>query len=416
MKRTWLAALAAASFGSAALAVGPGSWEGEIPGVKIPVRVNIAEDKAVTLDSPKQGAKGIPCEVSYLDGDSINLAIPALSVELRGRFDADSILHAQFTQGAFSTPMTLEPMTGPRRPQTPKAPFPYESSDFDFYNGDVKLAGTLTLSPGSDIAVVFVTGSGPQNRDEEVLDHKPFAVIADHLARNGVSSLRYDDRGVGESTGDFSAATLIEFTQDARKALRAMRETGRFKKIGVIGHSEGGRIAWRLADEADFLIGLCAPAIASDSILLDQNRALFQKMGGADVADAYVAALDSVLHGRPVPETAPMLDNLMAVKKQLGELPSLRCFVDDDPTEDIRKVAVPALAIYGGNDVQVDARRNASSLRGKNPKIQVMELEGLNHMLQESETGLPAEYYDIDTTIEPRVLSVISMWIRFLNK
>lgn len=240
--------------------------------------------------------------------------------------------------------------------------------------------------------------------------------MADHLARNGVSSLRYDDRGVCESTGDFSAATIDEFTQDARMAIRALRETGRFKKIGVIGHSEGGRIAWSVADEADFLIGLCAPAIAGDSILLDQNRALLQKSGAESIADDYVAALDSVIHGRPAPDEAPMLENLQAVKKQLEEMPSLRRFIEDDPTEDIRRVAVPALAIYGGNDVQVDAERNASSLRVKNPKIQVMEMLGLNHMLQESETGLPGEYYDIETTVEPRVLSVMSMWIRFLNK
>lgn len=404
-----------AAFG--AFAVNPGSWEGELPVAKLPVRLNIGADSVVTLDSPKQGAKGIACEVGYISDDSVSLTIPAIGVELRGCFDEANNLRAQFTQGAFSAPLTMAPVTGgPRRPQQPVPPFPYEVSDFEFNNGDVKLGGTIDHSPGSEIAVVFITGSGPQNRDEEVMDHKPFAVIADHLARNGVSSLRYDDRGVGESTGDYASATIDEFTQDARMALKALRATGRYKKIGVIGHSEGGRIAWSLADEADFLIGLCAPAMSGDSILLDQNRALLQGMGAASVAGEYVSALDDVLHGRPVPVAAPMRDNLLAVKKQLDESPWLRRFIEDDPTDAIRAVDVPALAIYGGNDLQVDASRNAASLRAKNPKVQVMEMAGLNHMLQQSESGLPAEYYDIETTVEPNVLSVISMWIRFVAK
>lgn len=406
--RHFLSAVAAVSLPVAAFAVNPGSWSGEIPVARLPIVVNLHADGSATLDSPKQGAMGIQCRVTDNEEDVLNLEIPSLGLRIDSHLTSNGELEGTFTQGAFTTPLTLKPCA-PAEPQSPPVAADYPTQEFTFPNGEIKLAGTLTLPEGAETAVVFVTGSGPQNRDEEVLGHRPFAVIADFLARNDVASLRYDDRGVGESSGDFASATTADFTSDARAAIDALRATGKYKRIGVIGHSEGGRIAWSLAPRADFIVALAPPALRGDKVLLSQNRDLLVD-AGVD-PEAYCAALELVFSGQEPPADAPMLANLNEVANQIAKSPWLAYFLTDDPASDIEAVKIPALAIFGEKDRQVAPAENIRRLNELNPAVKVALLPGLNHLLQVCETGNPGEYATILTDVDDSALDAILKFI-----
>lgn len=286
-----------------------GRWRGEIDMqvAKLPLVFNfseIADGKTIaTMDSPQQNAKDIPLDVLYCSQDSISLQCRMIGAIYSGTVSKGKI-NGIFSQHGRKFPLSLTPeeSLSERRPQTPVPPFPYIEKDTVFFSSDgTELAGTLTI-PHPELskkipAVVMVTGSGPQNRDEELFEHRPFAVIADYLARNGIASFRYDDRGTARSKGDFTKATIYTFKDDAESALKFINGFPIFGKTGILGHSEGGTLAVLIAAEGkpDFIISLAGMAIAGKKTLLAQNKRLLDKSGISDLEKEHSIRLIDII-------------------------------------------------------------------------------------------------------------------------
>ena len=388
-----------------------GSWKGELDFVSSKLAVVFHFDGDVcTMDSPDQGAKDIPAEVGFVSADSVSISNRQLDMAFSGKL-RDGKIVGRFSQRGLSMPLVLTPGEFVRnRPQTPEPPFPYRLEDVSFSNGDAVLSGTLVYPEGWNArkkvpVALMVSGSGLQNRDEELFGHKPFLVIADYLARNGIATLRYDDRGTGTSTGDAANATTEDFMKDAAAGLDYLRSLGKFRKIGVIGHSEGGGIAFMLASRGrtDFIVSLAGPGVQGDSILLLQNlNALRQAGSPMTVTKEFVRA---------------------SVKSQNS--PWLDYFMDYDPAADINGIRCPALILNGDRDVQVEAAVNIPSIESNLPRnrrgkyvskhTEVKVYPGLNHLFQHCVTGQPFEYKDIEETVSPEVLEDISRWIAKLK-
>ena len=375
------------------------SWSGnlEAMGQKLPIVLNLVDGKC-TLDSPAQGATGIPATVDLLTKDSIKVSIKSLGATYVACF-VDGQLQGTFAQAGMKLPLNMKEISpdGPNRPQTPKGPFPYITEEMTFTNtkAGATLAGTLTVPKGgAKCVMIMVTGSGPENRDEEIYAHKPFAVIADRLARAGIATLRYDDRATGQSVGgDMKNATSIDLAEDAAAGIEWLRAQKRFKKVGLLGHSEGGLIAFMLGAQkkVDFIVSLAGPAVKGDSILLYQSR-----NSGSPLAKGI---------------TMEYLRNMMKGNKWV------EWFMDYDPTENIAKTKCPVLALNGTKDCQVPAAQNIPVLRrllAKNKKTIIKECEGLNHLFQHCDTGRPDEYYNIEETIAEEVLADIVGWVNKL--
>lgn len=421
-----------------------GTWSGNIKvqGVELPLLFHLTQENP-TMDSPDQGAKGIPIQVDRSSSGSISIKIPSIGASYQGLWLVKQIM-GTFTQHGNSFPLTLVPGEPKRsRPQTPVAPFPYTTEDVSFANGDAVLKGTLVLPEGCSRktpVLVMVTGSGLQNRDEELFDHKPFAVIADAFARAGIATLRYDDRGFGESSGDIINCTTEDLKNDALAGIRLLR--GRFDRIGVIGHSEGGTIALLLAaqKQIDFAVTLAAGATSGLQLLIDQNRALLQQSGMApDTVEAYCLSLEQVLlktvqHYRPdisfpietlldsLPQakilSAGLRQNLKAVARQVEQQPWMRHFITIDPIPEISKIRCPLLALGGDKDLQVVVHPNFNALRRhlpRNKRSRLITYPDLNHLFQTCQTGLPDEYGQIEETIAPAVLDDIVRWVLSLK-
>ena len=310
------------------------------------------------------------------------------------------------------------------------------------------LAGTLTLpdeaahGPGPYPAAVLVSGSGPQDRDETLFGHKPFAVLADALTRAGVAVLRYDDRGYGEGTGDHAAATTRDFAADALGAARFLSARNDVRAVGVIGHSEGGLIAPLLAsenpDEVAFAVLLAGPAVRGDDVLRAQSAAMMRAAGQDDAAvaknravqdalfdavseaaddadlDAKLAAVaEAMLRDVPAADREAARPNVEAQTRRMAA-PWMRAFVALDPAPALRKLRRPTLAAFGGRDLQVTAEANVlpmtRALAG-NPAAAVVVFPNLNHLFQPAETGLPGEYGTIETTLDPRLLGTVTAWV-----
>lgn len=273
----------------------------------------------------------------------------------------------------------------------------------------------------------MVTGSGLQNRDEEILDHKPFAVIADALARNGIASLRYDDRGFGESTGDAVNCTTDDLKGDALAGIDLLRR--KFNKVGVLGHSEGGTIALMLGAEkkVDFIVSLAGMVMSGRETLLDQNRSLLTKAGyPQNVVEEYCEILNMAFNGEDsilakLESSGLPVELKKNIQGGLGQLrtPYMRYFLDLDLRDRLGKVKCPVLALNGTKDTQVFHRANLSALKAglpKNINNRIEELEGLNHLFQHCETGSTSEYAIIEETISPDVLALLSQWINSLSR
>lgn len=423
-----------------------GDWTGSLDmgsaSLKLVFHIS-PEDSKITLDSPDQGAFGIPGETLILTQDSVALAIPNIGMLYEGRLQ-EGVLTGMFTQGTIKLPLTLKPeVKKVNRPQTPQAPFPYHTEEVRIANPEAgtMLAGTLTIpeEAGKDTpVVVMVSGSGLQNRDEELFEHKPFGVIADYLARNGIATLRYDDRGTGESTGDGTVANTADFASDAAGVARWLKEDGRFGKIGVLGHSEGGIIAYMLAsgnDKPDFIVSVAGPSVKGTSIIAYQNKDALTANGiGEQEAEEFRKAVERGLeYGISQPTAPEVNDQLIAeiyperdrniVTRQLSQM--LRTLIEQatsnnwmhyflalDPASYMKKIEIPAFIIYGSKDRQVPVSLNLEPAKRHAPGAIVKVYPDLNHLMQHADTGRINEYFNIEETFSPEVMADIADFIR----
>ena len=290
MKKIFLAILAVVLAVTTMSAQSPlaGDWSGtlNVMGQKLTFVFHISQDTSgnwkADMDVPEQGAKGVPATVSSADESSIVVDVPAIGAKYSGKL-ADGALKGDFNQMGMKFPLELTKaaVKAANRPQNPVPPFPYTTREVTFVNEKAcaTLAGTLTYPIGYEAGktpvAIMVTGSGAQNRDEEIFDHKPFAVIADYLARHGIATLRYDDRGTGESKGGTDVeATTVDFADDAAAGIDFLRKSGEFGKVGIIGHSEGGLISFILgaSNKVDFIVSLAGPATKGETVLISQFR------------------------------------------------------------------------------------------------------------------------------------------------
>ncbi len=414
-----------------------GTWSGEldIQGTKLPLVFHFNDDNS-TLDSPSQGARGIKMVVSRSPEGKVVVNIPSIMATYDG-FVMPTMIVGSFTQSGMNFPLTLKQgEQKPKRPQTPKPPFPYSEEEVTFQNDGFSFHGTLTLPHGYDRntpLLVMVTGSGLQNRDEELLDHKPFAVIADALAREGIATMRFDDRGWGDDSFQHLNFTIDDHKADAVAAVSAMRK--RFKRVGTLGHSEGGTIALMMAAEGkvDFCVTMAAMAVSGRQTLLQQNRTMLSFLNPedtvaaipAETVNAYVEALDRAfddLVANKQPEEVDdskvpdmLKENFRLAVRQLAT-PYMRHFLKTDIRASLRKVKCPVLALNGTYDTQVNATDNLSAIEKglTGCKHQVVACEGLNHLFQHCHNGLPSEYRDIEETVAPEVLKTISKWVKGL--
>lgn len=379
-----------------------------------------------TLDSPDQGVKGVPAKLERTV-TGIKVAVPSINASYEGVNMGESIM-GTFKQHGQSFPLTIKPgLLKRNRPQTPAMPYPYQTQEVSFNNGDAILKGTLVIPENASRqtpVMLMVTGSGLQNRDEEIFEHKPFAVIADALARAGIATLRYDDRGFGESTGDIVNCTTEDLKNDAFAGVQLLRS--RFDKVGVIGHSEGGTIALMLAAEkkVDFIVSLAGMAVSGKETLLWQNRlALAAANTPSETIDVYCNALDEVFNacisGTAMPSTTQynlptsLAQNLTVVTKQL-QTPYMKQFLTLDSRPLLGNITCPVLALNGSKDTQVEPESNLGALRSglqKNAKNKLEAIEGVNHLFQHCKTGMATEYGNIEETIAPEVLEKMVYWL-----
>jgi hypothetical protein len=410
-----------------------GTWSGklDIQGTKISIVFHLEEENP-TIDSPDIGVKGVPIQVTRKDNSNITIEAPSIGATYESTWKNKQIV-GTFKQWGASLPLTLIPgQEKLNRPQTPIGPFPYAQEEISFNNGDAILKGTLVLPKGltrNTPVLIMVTGSGFQNRDEEIFEHKPFAVIANALARAGIASLRYDDRGFGESKGDVVNCTTEDFKNDALAGIQLLRS--RFEKVGVIGHSEGGTIALMLAAEnkADFIVSLAGMVVSGKETLLWQNRfALAAASVPSETIDLYCKALDEVfdaiINGTTMPSASKynlpdsLAQNLAAATMQL-QTPYIRHFLALDSRPVLGNITCPVLALNGTKDMQVEHESNLGALRSGLPessKNKVETVEGVNHLFQHCKTGMPAEYRDIEETIAPEVLEKMVHWLSDFKK
>lgn len=442
--KNWLLLAALMLTASDAIAL-RGSWRGELDlgQMKVPLVFNFSEsvsgETSCTLDSPSQGAKGIATEVVRCDADSISLTCNVIGASYTGRISAGAI-KGRFQQRGYEFPLDLTPDVAleDRRPQTPRPPFPYSVVDTTFVAPDgAVMSATLTLPQTTDSrkfpAVVMVTGSGPQNRDEEYCDHKPFAVIADILARNGIASLRYDDRGTGKSTGDYLTATTHTIKDDAVSGIDFLRSIPGIGKVGVLGHSEGGTVAFMVGAEkkADFIVSLAGMAISGKETIMRQNSHSLDKMTLSDTEKAnslkLIELVFDIITNQVKSGTAAPIDvyklaaeNCLQVPDQILQslkmtqstrAPWIDAFLVLNPREYIDKVRCPVLAINGEKDTQVYPD-NLPVIKKHAPQAKTMLMPRLNHLMQHAVTGEVSEYDEIRETISPEVLDAIVNFIK----
>lgn len=438
-----------------------GSWLGRLNAGALSLRLvfNISgtgnDSLSATLDSPDQGAKNIKLgKVVFID-DSLKIYAPQMLAEYRGMMKNDTLIEGIWKQAgqSFNVDLVkLESVFTINRPQEPKPPYPYSSEEVVFHNesANIDLAGTLTVPSGKGpfTAVVMITGSGQQNRDEELMGHKPFMVIADYLTRNGIAVLRFDDRGAGKSKGNPATATSADFATDAEAAVSFLRKDNRLnpESIGLIGHSEGGLIAPIVASsdmKIAFIVSLAGPGVPGDQIIFRQSEDISRASG----IDEKEIKRSVEANRRLFPVLKKEKDNNEASRKMTEEykkilmkekvspaetekelaqfqasmnpssLTWLRYFVSTDPSVYWKKVKCPVLALNGEKDLQVAAEVNLPAIgkalkAGGNTSVNTVKLPGLNHLFQHTDTGLPSEYGSIEETFSEEALKIIAEWIK----
>ena len=452
-----------------------GDWLGKLNTGAISLRIvfHIKVDPAgkltATMDSPDQSAYGLPVGDVTITDKAVKFDLPAVNGSLIGTLDdSGKVITGRWEQGGASLPITLTlsdtPIVPVKRPQTPQAPFPYTETNITFSSlaKGITLAGTLTVpkGPGPFPAAVFVSGSGGQDRDETMLGHKPFQVLADQLARLGIATLRYDDRGVGLSNGDQATGTSKDFANDAEGAHRFLKTTANIKrtKIGFIGHSEGALIAPMVAarnPDVAFVVMLAGPGVPGKDVILKQSEAIMKAMKASpaeikksrDSQLKIIAAVDAVVRKNPskpdpiklvaalkketdaLIAALPLADRIEAQKNramvdaqvQQFATPWFRYFLNYDPRTALRKVKVPVLVMNGDKDLQVIASQNVPEVEkalraGGNKRVTVRLMPGLNHFFQHAVTGSPQEYGTIDETFALEAIKEIGVFIRSVNR
>lgn len=384
-----------------------GTWKGvlSVGPQKLTLILHVSEtERSAKLDVMEQGAKGLPLAVNVMENDSLNVAMTQIGLHYAGRL-RNGVIEGTFSQNGFTTQLIFNKgEVVLKRPQEPKPPFPYrvEEVKFDHKEANVTLAGTLTFpegyKEGQKVPVVLmVTGSGPQNRDEELMGHKPFLVLADRLACHGIASLRYDDRGTGLSTGDFSSVTTAALATDALAGIKYLRGLKKFSCVGILGHSEGGSIAYMLGagGNADFIVSLAGPACKVDTLMMLQLNKLSRLQG----------AKEDVAHN--VAETRQLL-----LSQDSG--PWMKAFLNMDFSTFLPLVKCPVMALGGSNDLNVPAEFNMKVLKSKlpsNSKDFIKIYPGLNHLFQHSSTGNPLDYVNIEETMSEEVMNDVCTWI-----
>ncbi len=439
-----------------------GSWLGAISlqGMELRVLFNITTDSSgvltATMGSPDQGVAGIPVEDVTLEQRHLRLHVMSAAGIFEGDVSEDgSSIEGEWRQAGMKFPLILTRSDGVpvmSRPQEPKPPFPYSEEEVTYLNeaDDVTLAGTLTVpdSEGPFPAALLISGSGSQDRDETILGHKPFLVLADYLTRNGIAVLRVDDRGVGGSSLGTGEPTSEDFAGDVEAGVRFLlnRDDIDHKKIGLIGHSEGGVIAPMVAAKSGdiaFIVMMAGPGLPGEDVLYRQSELINRAEGmseelidfSRDMQQRVFALLkkepdDSVLQAEldkiklETMETltdeqrqdSTLWENTIEMQIRMAATPWFRFFLTYDPRPVLKKVKCPVLAVIGEKDLQVPATENLEAIKkaldeGGNSDHKELELPRLNHLFQVAETGSPVEYGKIEETMSPEALKLIADWI-----
>ena len=439
-----------------------GTWNGmlKVSGMQIRLIFHVTKTDngyQATMDSPDQGAKGIPMTSATFENNELKLEMSAAKISYSGKLVSADSIEGTFSQAGMPIKLNLtqkaiaKPIT--KKPQEPSLPYPYNSEEITFTNrkANITLAGTLTYPKreGKFPVVVLITGSGPQNRDEELMGHKPFLVLADHLTRQGIGVLRFDDRGMFGSKGVFKTATTVDFATDVEAAveyLKTRKETD-LAHIGLIGHSEGGVIAPIVASrnaDINYIIMMAGTGVSGMDLLLMQAEAISKASG---VSENDIQKTNEINRGAyqlvlTVSDTTQLKSELKSyATKTFNQLPKndgtknmteeaytsmlvefiaspwMINFIKYNPANALAKVKCSVLAINGEKDLQVPSKVNLPAIEkalkeGGNAKYKTIEIKGVNHLFQECKTGLPAEYPEIEQTISPKALKVMSDWIK----
>lgn len=457
-----------------------GNWEGtlEVQGNDLPIVFHITQEASgkytASFDSPKQKAYNIPCSDAMVFGDSVILTMKSLKGQYAAKLNTDKkTLVGTWSQSGYDFPLemskTSETVTTKKlnRPQTPLPPYPYKSEEVVYKNADksIKYGATFTVplpDPNVDYfrapiypVVILITGSGPQDRDETIFDHKPFAVIADHLTREGIAVLRVDDRGVGKTTGSFGNATTADFANDVEAGIEYLKSRADVdtNSIGLIGHSEGGLIAPIVASkrkDVHFIVLLAGPGVPIIDMMEQQNADVMTSQGiGAVDIDLYrplyrdlvttiINAKDSADAAQKAitlfkkwqtANTAVTVKNTTGVTSDKSMIGFINIFVRDltspwfkyfmklNPADYLRKVTCPVLALNGEKDIQVSASQNLEAidliLKGVNHKKYISkQIAGLNHLFQHCDKCTVDEYEVLEESFDPGTLKIISDWIK----
>lgn len=431
-----------------------GVWQGalEANGLRLRFQLHVTHDDqkhlVAALDSPDQAVSGLPAVNVSQKLTVFHFEIPIVQGVYEGNLNAaKTLITGNWTQGGITRNLNFQrsdQLLELVRPQNPKKPYPYREEEVTFANpkGQISLSGTLTLPPGQGPfpAAILIAGSGPHDRDENVAGHRPFLVLGDHLTRQGIAVLRYDKRGIGKSTGNYDQATTEDFASDAGAALDYLKSRKEInaKKIGLIGHSEGGLIAPMIASrtsEVAWIVLLAAPGLKGEQVMLLQTEMILKAAGFDDerIARARDFNLQSYALSRKERDPEVLESKLtdlvdstgmsttlppttLKPQAQMMTTPWFRFFLDYDPVPALKKTQCPVLALNGDKDVQIASKENLAQIEkalqgGGNKDFQIHEFAGLNHLFQHAPTGSPNEYGGIQETFAPEALTFVSDWI-----
>ncbi len=436
------------------------TWSGalNVQGQKLRIVFHInqeGDELSATMDSPDQGTKGIPVDGVRFEENVLSLAIRSIGFSYKGEMTKDgNELKGKMEQRGAVLKLDLKRGGGSKlkRPQEPKPPFSYIEEAVEFKNdsANISLSGTLSHPKGNGPfpTAILISGSGPQNRNSEIMGHKPFLVISDYLVNNlGMAVLRYDERGVGESEGNFATATSYDFASDVEAAFAYLKSRKDIdaKHIGLIGHSEGGLVAPMVAaahEDVAFLILLAAPGLSGDLIIVQQTEDIARASGVAGEAlemmlkqqkermvilnehtDPEKAEQKLRSHFYRIEEKLPSREREASIESDavLRQAKTMASpwyinFVNHDPAPFLEKVKCPVLALNGALDLQVAAKANINAIetalqKGGNQHYRSQIFPNLNHLFQTAKTGLPAEYPQIEETFSPEALKVMFEWL-----